>query len=270
MSGRDPDQLLQFYLEAGADEAIGEEPVDRYQAKPEPPAPVRVEAVSQPVRPTPPPLARPAAAPVDRALKSAEGAASTARDIAAACNTLDELRQRLSEFEGCAIKATATNLVFGDGNPNADLMVVGEAPGAEEDRQGLPFVGESGQLLDRILAAIGQDRSTAYITNMLPWRPPGNRKPTPQEVLILRPFIERHIALVGPRVLLFVGGTSANALLDRSEGITRLRGRWFDYHGCNPPIPAMATYHPAYLLRQPAHKREVWRDFLKVKIKLDA
>ncbi|MBM3571644.1 MAG: uracil-DNA glycosylase, partial [Alphaproteobacteria bacterium] len=165
---------------------------------------------------------------------------------------------------------TATNLVFGDGNPQAGLMLIGEAPGADEDRQGLPFVGVSGQLLDRMLAAIGRDRRSAYITNILPWRPPGNRQPTPAEIALCLPFIQRHIELVAPRVMVLVGGTSAKALLGRAEGIMKLRGRWFEYAsvGLAQPVAALATYHPAYLLRTPAQKREAWRDLLAVKKKI--
>ncbi|MEX1147907.1 MAG: uracil-DNA glycosylase, partial [Sphingomonadales bacterium] len=147
---------------------------------------------------------------------------------------------------------------------------IGEAPGADEDRQGLPFVGVSGQLLDRMLGAIGLDRSKAYIANILPWRPPGNRKPTPQETSICLPFIRRHIALVKPRVLVFLGGTAAATLLDTNQGITRLRGRWSEYEDLNEGFtaPVMPTYHPAYLLRQPALKADAWRDFLEIRAKL--
>ena len=167
---------------------------------------------------------------------------------------------------------TATNTVFADGNPEAPLMLIGEAPGAEEDRQGLPFVGRSGQLLDRMLAAIGLDRTGCYISNIVNWRPPGNRTPNGNEIAICMPFIERHVALARPRLLVFLGGTAAKTMLGRSEGITRLRGRWFNYEapGLPGPIPALATFHPSYLLRTPGQKREAWRDFLSIKEKLDA
>ena len=180
----------------------------------------------------------------------------------------------MQQFEGCSLKHTAMNLVFGDGNPEASVMFIGEAPGADEDRQGRPFVGVSGQLLDKMIAAIGLDRTSAYITNILPWRPPGNRKPTTNEVTICLPFIRRHIELVAPRVLVLVGGTAASALLGRTEGITRLRGKWLIYHageeGGGQEVPCMPLYHPAYLLRQPALKREAWCDILAIQERLDS
>ncbi|MEQ8966993.1 MAG: uracil-DNA glycosylase, partial [Azospirillaceae bacterium] len=197
-------------------------------------------------------------------------ATGDARSLAAACGDLAALRAALERFEGCRLRDTATQLVFADGNPEADLMIVGEAPGAEEDRQGLPFVGRAGQLLDRMLAAIGRDRSSAYITNIVVWRPPGNRKPTPAEIAVCLPFAERHIALVRPKVLILAGGTAASALLDTNQGITRLRGRWVDHAvpGLDAPVPAMPTFHPAYLLRTPAAKRQAWRDLLAVETRL--
>ncbi|TIV27765.1 MAG: uracil-DNA glycosylase, partial [Mesorhizobium sp.] len=174
-------------------------------------------------------------------------------------------------FDGCNLKFTAKNLVFADGNPNADLMLVGEAPGRDEDLEGLPFVGRSGRLLDRMLAAIGLDRASAYIANVIPWRPPGNRTPTPHETEICRPFIERQIELVNPKVLVNLGGPSAKTLLNTAEGILRLRGNWRVHTTASGiAIPAMPTLHPAYLLRTPAHKKLAWRDFLEVKAKLQA
>ena len=180
----------------------------------------------------------------------------------------------MQEFEGCSLKHTAMNLVFGDGNPEASIMFIGEAPGADEDRQGRPFVGVSGQLLDKMIAAVGLDRTSVYITNILPWRPPGNRKPTTNEVTICLPFIRRHIELVAPRVLVLVGGTAASALLGRTEGITKLRGKWLNYRPEEEDdareIPCMPLYHPAYLLRQPALKREAWRDILAIQERLNS
>ena len=150
-------------------------------------------------------------------------------------------------------------------------MFVGEAPGAEEDRRGLPFVGKAGQLLDRMLAAIGLDRTSVYITNVLPWRPPGNRNPTPEEIAVCLPFVERQIELVAPRLLVLVGGISAKSLLSRTEGITRLRGKWYDHTAAagSATVPTTAIFHPAYLLRQPALKREAWRDLQAIRRKLD-
>jgi DNA polymerase len=178
-------------------------------------------------------------------------------------------------FDLCPLKKTAANTVFGTGNPEAKIMLIGEAPGADEDRQGEPFVGASGQLLDRMLAAIGLDRGSVYITNMLAWRPPGNRKPTVEEITMCLPFIRRHIELIAPRILVFVGGTSATILLDRRDGITRMRGRWFKYPpnstdrtGGESAIAAMPIFHPAYLLRQPALKRLAWVDLLAIKARL--
>ncbi|NJL50259.1 MAG: uracil-DNA glycosylase [Blastochloris sp.] len=175
----------------------------------------------------------------------------------------------LESFDGCALKMTASRLVFADGVPDGKLMLVGEAPGAEEDRQGKPFVGRAGQLLDRMLAAIGLDRSKVYIANIVPWRPPGNRTPTPQESAICLPFITRQIELVDPDVLMFLGGFAAASLTGTKDGILKIRGRWLSFHVGNRDIRAMATLHPAYLLRQPLQKRLAWRDFLAVKRALD-
>ncbi len=192
-----------------------------------------------------------------------------AREAAASAETLDALRQSLAGFEGCNLRFTATNLVFADGNPEARVMFVGEAPGMEEDLQGLPFVGRSGQLLDRMLQAIGLDRTSAYIANVVPWRPPGNRTPTPQETEICRPFIHRQIALVDPDVLVLLGGAAAKQLLQTSEGILRLRGKWRSYDTGTRTIRALATLHPAYLLRQPLQKKLAWRDLLSLKEALE-
>jgi DNA polymerase len=177
----------------------------------------------------------------------------------------------LRAFDGCQLKQTATNLVFGDGNPKAKVMLVGEAPGADEDRQGKPFVGVSGQLLDRMLGWIGLDRSSFYITNQVYWRPPGNRKPTDAEVAACQPFVMRHIELVSPELLILVGGAATKTLLGRTDGVMKLRGRWFEYAsgGLPRPIPAMVVLHPAFLLRTPSFKRETWRDLLAVKQRLE-
>ncbi len=273
-------RLLAWYVEAGADEAIGTVPRDRRTVAaaavappPEPAAaPVAAKPAPPPVRPALPPAVRPAAA--QGVLVPADAAARTAATLAAACPDLPSLAKALAAFEGCALRLTATNLVFGDGNPNAKLMLIGEAPGADEDREGRPFVGAAGQLLDRMLAAIGLDRTSVYITNILPWRPPGNRTPTANEVTVCLPFLRRHIELVNPKVLVVVGGTSASALLGVGDGITRLRGRWQLYRGApgneRPPIPTMPIFHTAYLLRTPAKKREAWHDLLTIKQRLAA
>ncbi len=190
----------------------------------------------------------------------------SSRSLAQQCQTLEELKEVMTQFNGCALKQTAMNTVFADGNPQAPIMVVGEAPGADEDIQGKPFVGLSGQLLDRILATIGLNRTNTYISNIVPWRPPGNRQPTTQEIALCQPFIERHIELVKPKLLLLVGGVSAKTLLNTSEGIMKLRGRWHAYQTADlsEPIKALATFHPAYLLRSPGQKAQVWRDMLLV------
>jgi len=263
---------LSWQIAAGADEAIGEKPHARLGRKAE-----AVPRQAPPVAPAERGSAQPGAAsskggarrpPV--ALEPAADAVRTARELAAAARTLEELRAALVAFDGCPLKETATNLVFADGNPQTKLMLVGEAPGADEDRQGKPFVGVSGQLLDRMMAAIGLDRRHFYITNVLFWRPPGNRQPTAGEIAACLPFVERHIELVDPEILVLVGGSSAKTLLGRSEGIMRLRGQWFPYQSpaMARPIPALAIYHPAYLLRAPAQKRDAWRDLLALKERL--
>ncbi len=257
----DPLEALRWSVEMGADEAIGDQPVDRYAVS-------DIEAVQTSA--VEPPKQREAPRPERVPLAPSQGAADS-RAAAAAARNLEELRAAVGSFEGCALRETATNLVFADGNASADVMILGEAPGAEEDRKGLPFVGASGQLMDRMLAAIGLDRSHVYISNILFWRPPGNRNPTTAEVAACMPFVQRHIALVNPRVLVFVGGASAKAMLDRKEGIMRLRGKWYDYHGPDLPeaIPALAMFHPAYLLRSPGQKRAAWHDLLILRARLD-
>lgn len=206
---------------------------------------------------------------------NAQGGVENARALALQASSLEQLRQTLASFEGCSLKFSAKNLVFGDGDPNADVMFIGEAPGRDEDLQGVPFVGRAGQLLDKMMAAINMDRSNSYITNILPWRPPGNRKPSLDEQNLMQPFIHRHIELVNPKILVFLGGTSAQQLLGSKDGIMRLRGRWQTYSigGQDKPqrdIPAMPTLHPAFLLRTPAQKRAAWQDLLEVVAKLDA
>jgi uracil-DNA glycosylase family 4 len=271
MSGKapspDPDlanqlrTLLVWYAAMGADALVDAVPHDRFSES-RPPEP------RQTVAPSPPPLAEQpsaAAAPRPKALPPTDVAARSAEATAAAATSLAALRRALELFDGCGLKATATQLVFGDGDPAARLMFVGEAPGADEDRQGLPFVGRAGQLLNRMLAAIGLERQAVYIANVVPWRPPGNRTPTPAETAACLPFCLRQIALVNPDVLVCLGGSSAQAVLGAREGITKIRGRWqdLDIGGGDRPvrrIQAMATLHPAYLLRQPAHKRMAWRD----------
>lgn len=248
--------LLAFYLEAGVDCALSEEPVDRLAEE------IAVEERPAPPRPAAFRSADPAPAPP---LAAPDAAITSAREIAPKAATLDELRSLLERFDGCALKATATRLVFADGNPQARIMFVGEAPGRDEDLEGRPFVGRSGKLLDLMMAAIGLDRTSAYIANIIPWRPPGNRDPSPQETQICLPFIRRQIELVDPDVLVCLGKPSSQAVLDLKDGIMKTRGRWFDYHTGTRTIRAMATFHPAYLLRQPIYKRLAWQDLRAVR-----
>lgn len=246
-------QLLAFYLEAGVDCALTEEPVNRLSD----PGIVAGPGETTPARPV---KTAPAAIPSARAEPAPEAAVASAREAARTAPSLEVLRGLLENFDGCALKSTATRLVFADGNPQARIMFVGEAPGREEDIEGLPFVGRSGKLLDRMIAAIGLDRSKAYIANVIPWRPPGNRTPTPQETQICLPFIQRQIELVNPDVLVTLGNPSTQTLLSTREGIMKTRGRWFDYDTGTRVIRAIATFHPAYLLRSPSYKRMAWQD----------
>lgn len=268
--------LLAFYVEAGVGEALGDAPVNRYEladaASPSREATTR-DAAPRGARPDPRGEAAPAAAP-PRAIAPASipledtQAAESAKQIAARCRTLDELRDALANFEGCPLRYTAKNLVFADGNPQARIMLIGEAPGRDEDLQGLPFVGRAGQLLDRMLAAIGLDRTSVYIINTLPWRPPGNRTPTPAEHAVCMPFVERHVELMNPEILVLLGGVSAKQMLGTDTGIMRLRGKWASVKVGEREVPALPTLHPAYLLRQPAQKQLAWRDLLSLKARI--
>ena len=265
-------ELLAFYLEAGVDCALDDEPQDRLSETQEPAAPIVRTAPAEPALRTLPPkgLTAPPPTPAPRAdaAPPPDVATQSARDAAATAKTLDELRGLLDAFDGCALKATATRLVFADGNPEAKIMLVGEAPGRDEDIQGLPFVGRSGQLLDRMLAAIGLDRTKVYIANVIPWRPPGNRTPTPQETQICLPFIRRQIELVDPDVLVCLGNPSSQTLLNTREGIMKTRGKWVQYDTGKRGIRAMPTFHPAYLLRSPIYKRLAWQDLRAIKTAL--
>ena len=272
-----PRNVLDWYVEAGVDETVGEAPVDRYAAPnaaaeglpdalpDDNAAPSGRRGLAE--APAPAPVPSVPAAPLSR-----NGAVQAAFDSAAAAAGLDDLHRALADFDGCPLKKTATNLVFTDGNPGARIIFIGEGPGAEEDRQGLPFVGPSGQLLDRMLATIGLDRNNTLISNIVFWRPPGNRNPTTTEIATCLPFVERLIELVDPELIVALGGPAAKTLLAKSEGVGRLRGRWFSYSTPGMPRPAQATavYRPAYLLRTPAQKRNTWRDFLGIKEKLES
>jgi uracil-DNA glycosylase family 4 len=270
--------LLRWYLEAGVDEAILEHPIDRYRAnaaaredrlstRPETCEPTRPERPAKRqtafAAPTAPTTGRidPARAPVESAFAAAQRASS-----------LDELRAALSSFTECPLSRTATNLVFGDGCATARIVLIGEAPGAEEDRRGLPFVGPSGRLLDRMLASIDLDRTKVFISNTIFWRPPGNRSPTSSEVATCMPFVERMLELIDPDILVALGGPAACALLGQAESVGRLRGRWFNFQTPRMarPIPTTAIFHPAYLLRSPSQKRLAWRDLLTIKKRICA
>ncbi len=263
--------LLRFYADAGVDEALSDEPVDRFEESSAATARAQVPQRNEPASPREA-AAQPAqATPAPAMAVPDEAQAARARELAREARSLEELREIVSAFDGCNLKFTAKQTVFSAGNPQADLMLVGEAPGRDEDIEGLPFVGRSGRLLDRMLAAIGIDRNSAYIANVIPWRPPGNRTPTPLETEICRPFIERQIELAAPKVLVTLGGPSAKVLLHATEGVLRLRGKWKTHVTASGiEIAAMPTLHPAYLLRNPAHKKLAWRDLLEVRAKLEA
>jgi len=291
-------ELLRWHLDAGVDETIADKPVNRLRpagdkglkltsepsaGQPEPAVPKGLaEAPVAPIAPeTPAPLppasqSLPASLPKPQAHASLEGAGTgevmTAVHLAQAAETVDDLRRALENFDGCALKKTATNLVFLDGDRQARIMFIGEGPGAEEDRQGLPFVGPSGKLLDKMLASVDLDRTKVLISNTVFWRPPGNRTPTSQETAVCMPFVERLIELVDPKILVALGGPAAKLLLAQSAGVGRLRGKWFPYStpGLSCPIEATAMYHPAYLLRSPGQKRDTWKDWLAIKHKLDS
>ena len=265
---------LVWQLEAGIDECIGETPMDRFQQVP--PRVAAEAALSDPTSgDTSPPLAGRRRMP-DRPLEASVQATipipgeQSAWDIASQCASIAELEEAVRAFDGCPLKQTATNTVFADGNPDAKIMFIGEAPGADEDRQGTPFVGVNGQLFDKMAASIGLDRTNLYITNIIFWRPPGNRSPSTSEIAVCLPFVERHIELAGPDILVPLGGPAAKTLLGARQSITRLRGKWHPYQTSNmaTPIDALPFFHPAHLLRSPAHKRESWLDLHAIRDRL--
>lgn len=252
-----------WYARMGVTDPVEAFGVDRYPARPEP-------LPEAPAPADPLPLAGLATPALPLAAGGPDNVAS-ARALARSCGSLGELEAALRGFEGCPLAETATRLCFADGSPTAPVMLVGEAPGAEEDRLGRPFSGPSGRLLDRMLAAVGLDRRTdVYITNVIYWRPPGNRAPTSSEIATCLPFLERQVELLRPRVLVSSGGVAARVLLDLKDGVGRLRGRRFLYRPGDggPEIPTLVMFHPAYLLRQPLHKRLAWRDMLQLRAEL--
>lgn len=261
-------EILRFYADAGVEFPIDEAPRNWLDAQPasnpaaSPVQGKQAESVSSKA---------PASIPIRAALAVPDDAAiARAREAAGQSQNLESLKAKLEAFDGCSLKFTAKNLVFSDGNPQARIMLIGEAPGRDEDIEGRPFVGKAGRLLDRMLNAINLDRTQVYIANVIYWRPPGNRTPTPMETEICRPFIERQIALVDPDILVFLGGVSAKSFLPGPDGILRLRGNWKEWTIPGGRIvPALPMLHPAYLLRQPAQKSLAWRDLLKLKRKAE-
>ena len=255
-------EAIKLQLGFGADEVIGDTPICRYVSH----LTDIIDVTATSDEEQSPKLKEVPSVLLARSSKGSQASV----DTPALAQTLEELRTSLKAFDGCALKRTATNLVFAAGNPEADVMIVGEAPGADEDRLGTPFVGVSGQLLDRMLSVIGLDRTSVYITNILPWRPPGNRKPTQAEITACVPFTRRHIELIKPKILVLTGGTAASTLLETTETISRIRGQWRRYSssGLKQPIDALPTYHPAYLLRTPGQKQQAWQDLLSIKMKL--
>jgi uracil-DNA glycosylase len=248
---------LAWLVEAGADEATGDTPADRFAAKP-------ATAASRPAALA----ASKPAAPAKPAVAVEGDAVGTAIEFARSANSLAELKAALEGFNGCALKKTATNTVFADGNPDHRIMFIGEAPGRDEDKQGLPFVGRAGKLLDKMMAAIRLDRTNAYITNVINWRPPDNRDPTPEEAAMCLPFLRRHIELVNPEVMILLGAVAVRHVMGRSDGIMKTRGKWLDYNVNGRLVPVMPTLHPAYLLRQPSHKKLAWRDLQMIEQKI--
>ena len=280
---------LSWLVDAGADEAVLEEPVDRFISNPpleggsksrasvsENGISGRGSGASSKTDPSPKFASQISTLSQGEGGRPAHASPSTdpigsAMEIAAACNTLAELKAALEAFDGCALKKSATHTVFADGVPDKHILFIGEAPGAEEDRRGLPFVGRAGQLLDKMLDAIGLSRSeNAYITNVLNWRPPGNRDPDPTEVAMCIPFLRRHIELVDPGIIVLLGKVAVKNVAGIAEGIMATRGKWLQYFVSDRMVPVMPTLHPAYLLRQPGHKKLAWRDLQAVQEKIEA
>jgi DNA polymerase len=244
---------LDWYRAAGVDVAVGDEPVDRFATS----------AAVPPKRALPASVTGPAPPPVPAV--PLNGDPNETRAIAAAAPTLAALRAAMDAYEGCSLKHRATQLCFADGNPEAQIVLVGEGPGEQEDKQGKPFVGRAGQLLDRMLGAIGLDRTKVFIANMVPWRPPGNRNPTPEELALCAPFLQRQVELVNPKLLVTLGNVPTQALFATNQGITRMRGNWKTLSVGNWSGPVLPTLHPAFLLRTPAAKAQAWKDMLGLK-----
>ena len=252
MSAKD---ILEWYLLAGVDEICGDEPLSMEMSK----KTTEVQTHVLDARPV-----------ISSLAQNTYGACKNASDICDKVSSLEELLVEVEKFDGCALKHTASKTVFGDGNPNAKLLLIGEAPGADEDRVGKPFVGRSGQLLDKMMATIGYDRQQYYICNILPWRPPGNRTPLDSEVAVCLPFLKKQIDLVDPDFIFILGGSAANSLLNMAETISKMRGHWYDYKKSNGKIAkVLASFHPAYLLRSSGQKSKAWADILRLKKAMD-
>ncbi|MBT6033354.1 MAG: uracil-DNA glycosylase [Kordiimonadaceae bacterium] len=256
----DPANMLKWYIECGVDECISENETNWFDEASEIQVIQKVSTTSSSEK-------KPISRPVSKApLVSNKEIISNAEKLVAQCTSLEALNEAILSFEDCSLKNTASNTVYCDGNPQSDIMVIGEAPGVDEDRDGKPFIGECGQLLNKMFAAINMTRENDfYITNLVPWRPPGNRKPTSAECDICLPFLKRHIELFNPKMIILVGGTSANALLDNNIGITKLRGKWQEYEMDGKQIPIVSILHPEYLIRQPNCKKQTWHDLLSIK-----
>lgn len=255
--------LLDWQRAVGVDLAVGEEPVDQFA--------LSASKIATPAKkPSPSILPETKSAPIPAPEEiSIDAEIETAKSLAAAATDLQQLQEALAAYDGCPLKLRATQLVFADGNPEADIMFIGEAPGRDEDLQGKPFVGRSGQLLDRIIAAIGLDRTKVYIANTVPWRPPGNRTPTPAEIATCAPFLRRQIELVAPKLIMTLGAPAAQTMFETKSPISRMRGQWRELSIGQLTIKALPTLHPAFLLRQPAQKRNVWRDMLALRQAID-
>jgi len=257
IDNRDIAALLRWYMDSGVDESTGLETMDRF-SRPDTPQkiPPTISQAGQQARTVP-------------VLLPVEEIAREAQKQADCCETLAELEEVISNFNGCLLKRTATHTVFADGNPDSHIMLIGDAPGDREDREGTAFAGEVGELLDRMFGAIGLERAQDfYVTNILPWRPPGNRKPTDEEITVCLPFIRKHIELFNPGLIILLGGISANNLLGSTAGIARLKGKWKDYDLKGRKIPVRALFHPVYLLKQPRAKGSAWQDLLEIKAKI--
>lgn len=273
VAGLSAREILQWYLDAGVDEAISDEPVNYFalaapKPAPTPEPPILQQQAEAPAASPPSPASGPAA-PLHHSPSAAMAQARTQADEA---RDLAQLEAAVRAFDGCALKRTASKTVFADGYAASGLMIIGEAPGAQEDQQGIPFCGPSGALLDKMLAAIGRNRADgAYISNTVFWRPPGNRQPSSEEAAICLPFVEKHIALVRPKLLVLAGGVATTSLLRKDTSIGRLRGKLYDYKNdyMDAPVKALVTFHPSYLLRTPAQKRLAWHDLLLAKNFLD-